>query len=157
MFELVRPHRRRSARRAYRSRCQAVRLEDFRLVGERILDLSPKGALVAFDDEVHVGEEILLDFRAPWLGPFVSVSGRVTRVVHGWREGDPGYAAALAFEHFDPEARRVLRERLVTFPTTRPQRRAPVDYAETVRRIGSREPASPAPLTFMRRAIVLGP
>ena len=96
MFELVRPHRRRSARRAYRSRCQAVRLEDFRLVGERILDLSPKGALVAFDDEVHVGEEILLDFRAPWLGPFVSVSGRVTRVVHGWRGGDPGYAAALA-------------------------------------------------------------
>ena len=157
MFELVRPHRRRSARRAYRSRCQAVRLSDFRLMGERILDLSPRGALIAFDDEVQRGDEILLDFRAPWLGPFVSVSGRVTRVVHGWRQGDPGYAAAIAFEHLDPDAGRVLRERLVTFPTTRPQRRAPVDYAETVRRIAAPEPSGPPPIMFMRRAIVLGP
>lgn len=157
MFELVRPHRRRGVRRAFRSRCQAVRLDGFRLVGERIVDLSPSGALVACDEEVREGEEILLDFRAPWLGPFVSVTGRVTRIVQGWREGDPGYAAGIRFAYLDADARQLLRERLGTFPEVPSQRSHPVDYAETVRRIFSRTDSGPPPLTFTRRSIVLGP
>ena len=57
--------RRRAVRRAYRADCQAVRLAGFRLVGDRILDLSPRGALIAIDRVVVPGEELLLSFRAP--------------------------------------------------------------------------------------------
>jgi hypothetical protein len=111
MFELVQPHRRRGARRIYRGRCRAVRLGDLELVGEQILDLSPRGALIACDAEVRVGDDLLLSFRAPWLGPHLSSTARVCRVVEGWREGDPGYCAGIRFDDED-EMRAALADRL---------------------------------------------
>lgn len=135
MFEMLRPRRRRDLRRPFRARCQAIRLDRFELVGERILDLSPDGALVACDREVRIGERMLLDFRMPWLGPTITVEARVERIVEGWREGDPGYCAGIRFVDLELEERRELRSRLAPFPGVRPTRRRPTDYAESVRRI----------------------
>ena len=135
MFALARPHRRWNPRHLFRARCQAVRLEGFELIGERILDLSERGALLACDDEVRPGDELLLSFRTPWLGPWVDVTATVARVIEGWREGDPGYAAGLRFVEIPPGAQRDLARRLELLPETRSSRRPPRDYAETVRRI----------------------
>jgi len=154
MLELVQPHRRRGARRTYRGRCRAVRLGDLELVGERILDLSPRGALLACDAEVRVGDDLLVSFRAPWLGPHVLSMARVCRVVEGWREGDPGYCAGVAFED-EADTRAALADRLALFPTVPGARPYPVDYAETVRRIGAiPRPPAPPPLTFVRRSVI---
>jgi hypothetical protein len=154
MFELVRPHRRRGARRTFRGRCRALRLADCELVGEQILDLSPRGALIACDAQVRVGDDLWIDFRAPWLGPHVATMARVARVVEGWREGDPGYCAGVVFED-ETATRAALAERLALFPPTEGARPYPIDYAETVRRIAAPEPPSAPPaVTLVRRSIV---
>jgi len=134
MFELVRPHRRRSLRRAVGARCWALRLRGFALVGERLLDLSPRGALLACDDSVRPGDRLVLRFRAPNEGPLLDVEAEVARVVGGWRAGDPGYCAGLRFD-IDAASRGELLVRLAGTPPPVPQRRVPLDYAETVRRV----------------------
>lgn len=131
-----------------------MRLHDFELVGERILDLSPRGALLACDAEVRTGDEIMVSFRAPWLGPHLLTVAEVCRVVQGWRKGDPGYCAGIRFEA-EAELRGALVDRLALFPVVRGTRRYPVDYAETVRRIGAPLPPSPPAVTFVRRSILL--
>lgn len=136
MLELVHPRQRRTLRRAFSTDCQAVRLTGFRLVGERILDLSPRGALLACDDLVEPGDEVILSFRTPRRGPYVDVVGEVRRVIEGWRDGDPGFCAGLRFTDIDRAAQGELLVRLAGFPPPVPRRRPPVDYAETVRRIG---------------------
>ncbi|MFK7989854.1 MAG: PilZ domain-containing protein [Sandaracinaceae bacterium] len=141
MFSFARPHRRWNPRHLYRGKCQAVRLDRFDLVGERILDLSERGALLACDDEVKEGDELLVSFQTPWLGPWVDATALVTRVVGGWREGDPGYAAGLHFLGLEPGVQRDLARRIELLPTKRPARRHPRDYAETVRRIGLGRPS----------------
>lgn len=127
---------RKSLRRQVRSSCQAVALDHFRLIGERIVDLSPRGALVACDAAVHVGESVLLSFRAP-SGAWIDAEAEVARVLEGWREGDHGYCAGLRFTSLDRAARGELVVSLAGFPPPVPQRRPPIDYAETVRRIAA--------------------
>lgn len=135
MAVLVHLHRRRSLRRQSNVRCQAVELDRFRLVSERILDLSPRGALVACDAPIGLGDRVLLSFRAPGEGAWIDAEAEVTRLVEGWREGDPGYCAGVRFTHLDRASRGELIVRLAGLPPTVPSRRPPVDYAETVRRI----------------------
>lgn len=137
MLQLVRPRRRRTLRRAFSTDCQAVRLAGFRLVGERILDLSPRGALLACDGPIDPGDAVILSFRAPDRGPYVDVVGEVRRVIEGWRAGDPGFCAGLRFTDIDRDAQHELLVRLAGFPPPVPRRRPPVDYAETVRRIAA--------------------
>jgi hypothetical protein len=153
MFELVQPHRRRGVRRTYRGRCRAVRLGDLELVGTRILDLSPRGALVACDAEVRVGDELMMSFRAPWLGPHLLSVATVCRVVEGWRDGDPGYCAGVRFEP-ERRMRATLTDRLAMFPVVPASRRYPTDYAETVRRVATVPRPPVPPITFVRRAVV---
>lgn len=131
MFELIRTRRRRALRRAFTSDCQAVRLQGFHLVGDRILDLSPRGALIACDRLVVPGEELLLSFRAPGRGPYIDTIAEVRRVYS--KRGRPVVGAK--FLDLDSEARDELLVRLAGFPPPLPSRRAPVDYAETIRRI----------------------
>src|SRR5690606_8559251 len=131
MLEL--PHARRAgARRRVSLRCRAVRYGRWDLVGERILDLSTRGALLACDAEVRRGDELLVTFRMPWLGPTVTVVGEVARVVEGFREGDPGYCAGVRFLDLDAVDRADLAERLALFEPTAPARPPTVDYARTV-------------------------
>jgi hypothetical protein len=105
----------------------------FDVIGERLLDLSPQGALLACDDEVTVGDEVLLAFRMPWLGPDVLVSAEVARVVAGRRASDPGRCAGLRFVDLDPQARAELRARLAMLEPAAPARPHAVDYAASVR------------------------
>ena len=132
---LVRPRFRRSLRRWVRWHCQAVALEDFRLIGDQVLDLSPRGALVACDDGVEVGEEMIVTLKTPAGGPWLDAEAEVARVIEGWRPGDPGYAAGLRFTRFTRAEQNELIARLAGCPPPAPRRRIPVDYAETVRRI----------------------
>jgi hypothetical protein len=132
---LVRHRQRRSLRRSVRTRCQAVALDEFRLVGDRILDLSPRGLLLACDEGVEPGAELLVSFQAPHGGPWIDVEAEVARVIGGWRPYDPGYAAGLRFTHIERPARGELLTRLAGFPPPVPHRPLRMNYAETVSRI----------------------
>ena len=128
---------RKSVRRGVRSRCTAVALDQFRLIGERILDLSPRGALVACDAPVNVGDRVLLSFQAPQTAAWIDAEAEVARVLEGWRAGDPGYSAGLRFTNLDRAARSELVVALAGLPPPVPTRRPPIDYAESVRRIAT--------------------
>ena len=151
MFQLVRPRRRRSLRRSFRARCQAVRLDGFRLFGEHILDLSPRGALVSSDGSAHPGDEIVLSFQAPHGGPWIDVVanaaqatgkvGEIARIVADRRVEDPGFCAGVRFATLEKEAQQELLVRLAGYPPPVPSRRPPVDYAETIRRVGAITPS----------------
>lgn len=119
----------------FRTRCQAVRMDDLTLVGDKVLDLSERGAMIACDEEMAVGQEVLMSFRAPWLGPHVVMLGEVRRVIEGWRDTDPGYAVGVKFLDLEDDVRRELAERLAPFPVIGRARMHAPDYAETVRRI----------------------
>ena len=96
---------RRMLRHAVRARGQAVDLSRFSLVGERFLDVSAEGCLVACDEGVSTGQRLVLSFRLPHTGFVFDAEGEVVRVIHGWREGDPGYAAGVRFVDFERKAR----------------------------------------------------
>lgn len=136
MSELPRVWRRKGLRRPFRAYCDAISLADGRRIGQRLVDLSPRGALIAMDDEVAVGDRLLVIFQMPWLGPIVHARATVERVVEGWREDDPGYCAGVRFEGMSARDRLELGERLQQFPTTRATRPHPTDYARAVWRIG---------------------
>ena len=135
---LHRPRRRRSLRRRFRAPCEAVRLDGFQLLSRELLDLSPRGALIACEAPIEPGDEVVLSFRAPPRGPYIDVVSTVARVICGWREGDPGFAAGVRFEDIEDETTRELVRRLSGLPPTLPARRLPVDYAATVRGIARR-------------------
>lgn len=108
---LTRTHTGRLARSGARICCQVVRERDFRLVADRILNLSQTGALVAPADPVLTGESVIVSFRTP-AGGWVDAEARVARVVHGRRRGEHTRALGLCFEHLDATSRRALVETL---------------------------------------------
>lgn len=138
MDDLFLARRRRGVRRDLRASCRAMSWHRFDVVGERLLDLSSEGALLACDAEVRRGDEVLLSFRMPWLGPDVLVTAEVVRVIEGRRASDPGYCAGLRFVDLDPEERAELRARLAPFEAARPARPHAIDYARVVRAIEHR-------------------
>lgn len=87
-----------------RTRGQAVNA-DFELVGERVLDASATGCLLACDRRVTRGERLIVTFQIPATGLWFDAEAEVVRVVAGNRNGDPGYCAGLAFRHFESAAR----------------------------------------------------
>jgi PilZ domain len=115
---------RRAVRRAVRTRCHAVELSEFQLLGDRVLDLSPRGMLVACDDKARVGDDVMVSFRAPGTdGLWLDAEATVARVIEGFRPGDPGYCVGLDFTYFEKSSRNELLTRLVGFPPPIPQRR----------------------------------
>ena len=115
--------RRRTLRHAARGRCQAVGLEGFRLLGERILDLSPMGMMVAADSEAAAGEDVMVSFKVPGTDRWVDAEARIARVIEGWRPFDPGYAIGLQFTTIDLATRLMIRESLQGTPPPVPTRR----------------------------------
>lgn len=113
--------KRRILRRAVRTRCQAVGLDGFRLLGQRVLDLSPLGMMVAADAEATSGESVLVSFEVPG-GRWLDAEATVARVIEGWRPFDPGYAIGLRFTDISLEARMTLRDRLQGLPPPVPTR-----------------------------------
>jgi hypothetical protein len=132
---LVPSQHRRITRRAWRGRCHAISLQDFRMIGQRVLDMSPHGLLVAADTPVDVGERVLVSFQAPGESGWFDAEARVARVIEGWREGDPGYCMGLRFTRIPLATRLELRDRLLGLPPPLPQRHVRMDYAESIRRI----------------------
>src|SRR5688572_31070776 len=88
----------RSPRRAARLACQLVRERDFRLIADRIIDLSPRGLLVGPADPVLTGEQLLLSFCLPGSTYWIDGEAVVTRVVHGRRPGEYSRGLGLALE-----------------------------------------------------------
>lgn len=115
---------RRAVRRAVQTRCQAVELAGFHLLGERVLDLSPRGMLISCQRSTRVGDQLLLSFRAPGLEElWFDAEAVVARVVAGQRSCDVGYGAGLEFTYFEKCARHELLSRLAGFPPPMPRRR----------------------------------
>ena len=115
---------RRAVRRAVQARCEVVSSVEFELIGERLLDVSPQGALLACDAPVALGEQLVLAFRAPGREPvYIDAEAEVARVIHGFRTGDPGYCAGLRFTYLERSARHELLARLAGLPPPIPQRR----------------------------------
>lgn len=130
MYFLPENPRRRALRRAAPTRCQAVGLNGFRLLGERALDLSPRGMLVACDSGVKLGERVIVSFKAPgddalWM----DAEAELSRIVQGYRPGDPGYCIGLDFLYFERSSRHELLVRLAGTPPPIPHRRARGPFA----------------------------
>jgi PilZ domain-containing protein len=134
-------NRRREMRRAVRLGCR-VRRRDGRLVGDRTVDLSPQGLLVASDECLERGAELIVSFQATELPLWFDTQATVRRVVEGRRPGDHGRALGLHFESLPAVSRLILRGHLRKAPPVVPQRELPpelsprrIDYAQAVRRV----------------------
>lgn len=110
------PRYRRYTRHLLRSRGQAVALDGFRLIGERILDCSAEGVLLACDDGVTLGESVIISFPVPKSPLVFDAEAEVVRIIRGERDGDPGYCAGLRFVGFDRRDRLALGVDLRSFP-----------------------------------------
>lgn len=87
--------RRGSTRVSVHLSCQCVG-EDFALIGEEILDLSPSGLLVRTDGTaVELGERVLVSFRPPGSRVFIDAEARVVRLVTGQSPGAPAVGLEL--------------------------------------------------------------
>jgi hypothetical protein len=96
---------RKTTRHVVRARGQAVDLDRFALIGDRFLDVSAEGCLVACDDQVRAGQRLMVSFQLPSTGLWFDAEGEVVRVIEGWRNGDPGYAAGVRFVSFERRTR----------------------------------------------------
>ena len=74
-------------RRSVRLPCRVRRMDDWRLLGDRAVDLSPQGLLLLSDERVDEGLELVVSFQATELpiwfdtrgtGPGVAVKPNVT-------------------------------------------------------------------------------
>lgn len=117
---------RRPARRTAKLSCQVVRERDFSLVADRVVNLSPWGALVGPADPVLTGEPVIVSFAAPG-GKWIDAEATVARVSHGRRRNEDVRRLGLRFEKLDASSSRALKELLkaclVSPPGTRKDRR----------------------------------
>lgn len=102
------PRCRRMSRHLISTRGEVVALDDFELVGNRILDASAEGALIACDRRVELGQNIVLSFPVPGSGLVFDAEAEITRIIHGMRTGDPGYCAGVRYTDFDRRDRLAL-------------------------------------------------
>src|SRR5690348_15508192 len=92
---------RRAMRRAVRTRCQVVGASEVRWLGDRVLDLSPRGMLVVCERSTRAGDDVLVSFRAPGREDlWFDAEAIVARVVAGQRANDTEYGAGLEFTYF---------------------------------------------------------
>lgn len=96
--------------------CQLVRERDFRLIGDRILDLSANGIRVGMLRPVLTGERLIVSFQLPSRLGWIDTEATVARVQHGRRPGDCVRAIGLEFESLDTELRRSLERDLGWLP-----------------------------------------
>jgi hypothetical protein len=122
-------NRRREIRRSVRIGCRVRRMDDWRLLGDRTIDLSPQGMLVLSDERVEEGTDLVVSFQATELPIWFDACAKLTRVVEGRRPGDPGRALGVHFETLPSVSRLILRGFLRRQPATRAQRELPLDLA----------------------------
>jgi hypothetical protein len=123
-------------RRAVMAPCWAVSLKRGRLLGERLLDLSPEGMFLECRSEISAGDGVFIVFKAPGSGGlWLRADAEVARVVEGRRDRDPAYGAGLKINRLKNGSYLELGQRLRGLPPPVPGRRLRVDYAQTVRRV----------------------
>ena len=128
---------RRALRRLVSVPCQAVAERGFRLLGERVVDLSPEGMLVQSDATAELGEEVLVAFRAPRMRLWMDAQAQVARIVWGDRAGDRCRGIGLRFTRLAASDRAILVPGLAGFAPPAPGRRLRMDYASVVRAVAS--------------------
>jgi hypothetical protein len=111
----------RAPRHTIRITAQVIRESDFRLVADRVVDLSPGGALVMPADPVLTGERLLVSFQLPRSLYFIDTEALVTRVLHGRRPGEHTRGLALAFDSISGLDRRMLEHALRHLPPAPPR------------------------------------
>jgi len=121
------PNRRCEMRRWARLGCRVRRIDNWRMVGDRTLDLSPLGMLVVSDERIDWGSEVVVSFQATELPIWFDTMATVVRIVEGRRPGDSARALGLRFETLPAVSRLILRGHLRKLPTPVPQREPPVD------------------------------
>jgi hypothetical protein len=100
-----------------------VRERDFRLIADRLVDLSPTGALVMPADPVLTGERLLLSFELPHVPFWLDTEATVARVLHGRRPGEHTRGIALDFEGMSGVQRFMLEQSLRYLPPAPPSYR----------------------------------
>jgi hypothetical protein len=136
------PNRRGEIRRLTRLGCVVRRVDTWRLVGDRTIDVSPEGMLVLSDERLDAGTELVVSFQATELPIWFDTLAIVSRIVEGRRPGDAGRAIGVRFETLPAVSRLILRGHLRKHPTAQPRREPPVellspdpDYAQWVKDI----------------------
>ena len=110
----------RSPRRTARLACQLVRERDFRLIADRIIDLSPNGMLVGPADPVLTGERLLLSFCLPGSTYWIDSEAVVSRVLHGRRPGEHSRGLGLSLEGLSQFSKMMLERTLLRLPPAPP-------------------------------------
>jgi hypothetical protein len=126
-------NRRREMRHGVRMGCRVRRIEDWRLLGDRTLDLSPLGMLVLSDEQVDEGTSLVVSFQATELPIWFDTCATVSRIVEGRRPGDRGRALGIHFDTLPAVSRLILRGFLRRTPLTRATREPPPDLAAAYR------------------------
>jgi hypothetical protein len=104
--------------------CQVIRERDFRLVADRVVDLSISGVLVSPADPVLTGERLLVSLQLPHSRYWLDAEAVVTRVVHGRRPGEHTRALALTFDGMSGLSRYMIRHALDYLPPAPPRFRS---------------------------------
>ena len=118
--------------------CQVVRERDFRLVADRVVNLSHSGMLVAPADPVLTGEKIIVSFASPTDGRWIDAQATVSRVIHGRRPGEYQRALGLVFDVVDADSREALDGCLKSLPPSPPGARSLAPNARGIVRALSR-------------------
>ena len=115
---------RRATRHSVRLECQVVRERDFRLIADRVVNLSATGLLVSPADPALTGERLIVSFRIPHSGHWVDAEATVARVVHGRRPGEHTRGLALELEDVEEIPKMLLSRALGRCPPAPPGHRA---------------------------------
>lgn len=130
-------HDRTSLRKRAHVPCQVVAEDGFRLLGAELLDVSPKGVLVASHGNARVGEPVLLSLRVPGTRQWIDAEGHVARLVRGVRGTDRGPAIGIALSKIDAVDRAMLVGAIEKLPPSAPARAVRKDYASAIRAIAN--------------------
>ncbi|HXX67062.1 MAG TPA: PilZ domain-containing protein [Polyangiaceae bacterium] len=124
------PNRRGEIRRALRFGCRVRRTDNLRIVGDRAVDLSPKGMLLLSDERLGCGTDLQVSFMSTDFPIWFDTQATMVRVVEGRRPGDSGRALGIRFDSLPSVARLILRGHLQRVPPTTPQREVPLDLRQ---------------------------
>lgn len=125
----------RMPRHLMRHPCQVVRERDFRLIADRIEDLSLTGLAVSPAEAVLTGEKLIVSFRLPHVGMWIDVEARVTRVIHGRRPGEDQRALGLEFEELPAPLKSAIAGELRSVPPAPPGRSNRDEHGARITRV----------------------
>jgi hypothetical protein len=125
----------RMPRHLLRLPCQVVRERDFRLIADRVENLSVTGLSVSPAEAVLTGESLIVSFRLPHEGVWIDAEATVTRVIHGRRPGEDQRALGLKFERVADEHRRAIARELKQVPPAPPGRSLRDEASDRIARV----------------------